>query len=768
MGLALAMTACLLIYLYVSNEIRYDAFNEKSDRIYRVVTYVQDPSEEHFFGSPAAMGPAILHEFPQVQMMTRIMQQAMMVQKPAGEPTQEGMLIADSSFFSIFTLPILNGSASQALVEPFSVVLTQSASRKYFGNADPIGQTLIFDKQYNCKVTAVMKDFPPMSHFHSDIIVSMTTLSKMMPGRDSTEWNSFSGHTYLLLPDKSYAGQLQARLPAFIEKYAGLVMKEAKVKFTLTLEPLRDIYLHSKYGSQESGNATNVYIFSFAAILILLIACVNFINLSSAVATERAKETGIRKLLGSTRERLIAQFLTESIVYCLIAFIIACILASLLLPFFNEMSGKTIIHHIFEYPSNILLLLTVMLVIALISGFYPAWVLSSYKAMLVLKGRFSSSRKGVRIRQSLVVFQFAIAVVLMIGTIVTSLQLKYMRDQPIGFKKDQMLVMTVPGNPETDKHYQVYKNELSKIPGVLSVSVSSGIPGSNYGNILVDIENASGEMQRAGIDMMGVDDDFFSQYKIPLLAGNAPTIEMLSQDMENVVINEATLRKLGYTDPNEAIGKRFQKKGKIIAVVKDFHYRSLREHINPLLMIISNRFFRFLTLDIKNEHVPATMAAVESKWKQLAPEADFDAKFLDDSFNSQYKGEDTFGRLFMYFAILAILVSCMGLFGLAIFTTLQRTKEIGIRKVIGAPVSVILLMIIKDFLIPVFISLFVAFPVAWYVMNRWLNDFAYRIHFDWWVFVVAGFCAVIVAIVAVSIQSLKAALASPVKSLRTD
>jgi len=511
-----------------------------------------------------------------------------------------------------------------------------------------------------------------------------------------------------------------------------------------------------------------VYIFSFAAVLILLIACVNFINLSSAIATERAKETGIRKLVGSAKGQLIAQFLVESILYSLIAFGLACVLASVLLPFFNEMSGKTIAHYLFEHSYNILVALTFTMLIGVVAGFYPAWVLSSYKAMVVLKGRFANTRKGIRIRQSLVIFQFTIAVVLIVGTIVSTLQLNYMRSQPIGFKKDQMLVMTIPGNPETDKHYQVYKNELSDIPGVLSVSASSGIPGSIYGNALIDIENAAGQMQRTGIDIMAIDHDFVPQYKIPLLAGSVPANDMQVQDVENVIINEAALNKLGYTNPDQAIGKRYQKKGKIIAVVKNFHYRSLREQINPLLMVMSNRFFGFLTLNIKNEHVHSTLPAVEAKWKQLAPEAPFDAKFLDDSFNSQYKGEATFGRLFMYFACLAILVSCMGLFGLTIFTTSQRTKEIGIRKVIGAPVTAILIMIIKDFLIPVFNSLLIAFAVAWYAMTLWLNDFAYRIDFNWWIFLVAGFGAIVIAVLAVSIQSLKAALTSPAKSLRTD
>lgn len=767
-GLALAMTACLLIYLYVSNELKYDAFNEKADRIYRVVTYVQTPSEDHYFGSAAAMGPALQREFPQVRKMTRVMQQSMSVQKPGADPSEQGFIVADSSFFEIFTLPLLGGNATLALVEPFSVVLTQTAARRYFGSADPRGQTLIFDKQYNCKVTAVMKDFPSTSHFHSDMIVSMSTLSKLMPGMDSTQWNSFSGHTYVLLPDKSYAKHLQSRMPSFIEKYAGLVMKEAKVKFTLTLEPLKDIYLHSKYGSQESGNATNVYIFSFAAILLLVIACVNFVNLSSAVATERAKETGIRKLVGSTRERLIAQFLLESVVFALIAFFLACLFASLLLPFFNDLAGKTIAHHLLERPYDLLLLLGITLLLGVIAGFYPSWVLSSYKSVLVLKGKFSNNTKGVRIRQSLVVVQFSIAVVLMIGTIVTALQLKFMRDQPIGFKKNQMLVMSIPGNPETDKHYQVYKNELASVPGVLSVSVSSGVPGNTFGNALVDIENANGEMQRAGIDVMMVDDAFVTQYDMLLLAGQAPTTAMLTQSDESVIINEAALKKLGYTNAADVIGKRFQEKGKIIAVVKDFHYRSLREQVNPFMMIVSNRFFRFITLDLKNEKLPATLAAIEAKWKALAPQTPFKADFLDESFNQQYKGEATFGKLFMYFATLAILVSCMGLFGLAIFSTLQRKKEIGIRKVIGAPIASILLLIVKDFLVPVAISLVIAFPVAWMVMKRWLNDFAYRIDLNWSVFLIAGVAAIVIAIFAVTVQSLKAALANPVKSLRSE
>jgi putative ABC transport system permease protein len=385
-----------------------------------------------------------------------------------------------------------------------------------------------------------------------------------------------------------------------------------------------------------------------------------------------------------------------------------------------------------------------------------------------LKGRFATGQKGIRLRQALVVFQFSISVVLIIGTIVTGLQLKYMRAQPLGFERDRMLVIRMPGNPETDKHYEMYKEEMMKIPGVLSASASSGIPGGQYGNSLLDIENGAGQMQRAGIDIFNIDEDFIHQYKIPVAAGRSSSKEMLAGDLENVMINEAALHKFGYKNPQDAIGKRFEQRGRIIGVIKDFHYRSLREQIDPLLLFVSNHYMMYLTLNISSAHLRKTMEAVEARWKQLSPESDFNADFLDDTFNNQYKGEANFGSLFLYFSILAIFVSCLGLLGLALFSTLQRKKEIGIRKVIGASVPGIVQLITIDFLIPVFFSLIIAYPVAWYFMNQWLNGFASRIQIGWWIFALAGLASVIIAFITVGFQSVKAAWANPVNSLRTE
>jgi putative ABC transport system permease protein len=767
-GLSLGMTACILIFLYVKGELQYDKFHKNANNIYRVVTYVQTPTEDHYFGTAPAAGPAILKEFPQVSAMTRLIPESMLIQRPGMQPTQDVFLIADSSFFKIFSFQLIKGNAGEALLEPFSVVLSETASKKYFASENPVGRSLIFNRQFNCKVTGVMKDFPARSHFHSDMIVSMTTLTKLRPQMDSTQWNSFAGYTFLLFPNRSAATRVSSQLPRFIHKYAGLVMKEAKVKFTLKLEPLKDIYLHSKFGSEQSGNALNVYILSFSAILILLIACTNFVNLSTIISTERAKETGIRKLMGSTKSTLIFQFITESIVICIISFLLACILSSLFLPMFNDLAGKKIASNIFENPRDIAMLFAIGVVVGVVAGFYPSWLLSSYKPIAVLRGRFSTTTKGLRVRQGLVIFQFSISIILIATTIVTWLQLKYMQEQALGFKKDQMLVVNLPPNEETNKNFEIYKSELMNIPGVLSASGSSGIPGNQYGNMLVDIENSSGVMQRMGIDMMLVDEDFIAQYKIPLIAGELPNKEMINDSFQVVMVNEAALRKLGYHDAQLAIGKRFENNGKIIGVFKDFHYRSFHEQINPLLLVLDRRFFRFLTLNLANDHLRSTLTAIEEKWNKLVPGAAFEANFLDDSFNRQYKGEANFSRLLMYFSMLSIFVSCLGLFALSLFTTYQRTKEIGIRKVIGASVSDIVRLVMKDYLTPVTVAIIVAFPITWYLANIWLMDFAYRIKISPWIFIVTGFIAIAIAFITVSFQSIRVAISNPVKSLRTE
>lgn len=770
-GLATGMSACLLIYLYVSFELSYDTYHTRANRIYRVVTHVRTPSEDHFFGAAAAVGPALRHDFPEVLQMARIQSIGLLVEKDANKFQEDNILIADSSLFSIFSFPFRKGDPKTALTDPFSVVLSETAARKYFGGADPMGQSLRLDQKFSLKVTGIIKDIPVNSNFRSDIIVSMTTLSqKLHPGMDSTVWNGFSGHTYVLLPENADPLHLQNQLPAFIQKYAGRVMQEAHVQFTLSLEPLKSIYLHSKYGSPESGNISNVYIFSFIAVFILLIACINFINLTTARSMERAKEVGIRKVIGSSKNQLVVQFLGESILLCLIAFLLACLFAVLLLPLFNSLSGKVISPGIFTHPYNLILLLEIALSIGLAAGLYPAFVLSNFRPATVLKGRFSSGRKGILLRQILVVVQFTIAVIMIAGTLIAYLQLHFMRSQPLGFKKEQMLAINYHNDRQVKDQYEIFKRQLLQIPGVLSACASSSLPSTGYGNGLLQIENKTGEMQTAGLDMYFVDYDFLKQYQIDILAGRGFSKDFPTDPEKAMLVNEAAVTRFGYHSPAEIIGKRFSQgpQGTIIGVVKNFHYRSLQEEIKPLVFHVNSDAYGLISLNISAKNMPATLAAIGNKWKELDPQHPFSYFFVDEAFNKQYTGEENFGRLSFYFSLFAIFISCLGLLGLALYSTLQRTKEIGIRKVMGASVPRIVGLLSVNFLKLVGIAFILGSPIAWIGMRKWLEGFAYRTPIEWWIFAVVGLTAFLIALFTISFQAVRAAIANPVGSLRTE
>lgn len=537
--------------------------------------------------------------------------------------------------------------------------------------------------------------------------------------------------------------------------------------YTLSLEPLRDVYLYSDRDGSKTGNIRNVYIFSIIAVFILLIACFNFINLTTARASERAKEVGIRKVVGASKRQLARQFIGESVLLCLMAFILVVGLSVLLLPSFNHLSGKMISDGIFSNLRYLILLFFASVCIGLIAGIYPALVLSSFKPIIVLKGRFSSGTKGILLRKGLVIAQFSISIALIIGTIIVYSQMKYMRDQDLGFNKDQMIILDSNG----DSSRFAFKQSLLSIPKVKSVSLSSSAPGMGNSQAYSQIENKNGDMQVATLARYSVDFDFIPQYKIKMIAGRAFSKDFATDTTQAIILNETAVKQFGYSSPDQIIGKRFDqwgRKGKVIGVMKDFHYRSLQENIKPLSMVIEPNAEDLVNVNVSAADIPQTLATIESKWKQMIPARPFSYTFLDDTFNKQYLDEDRFEKLFFNFAILAIFISCLGLLGLASYSTLQRTKEIGIRKVLGASVSGITSLLSKDFIKLVLIALVIASPIAWFAMHQWLQGFAYRINIGFWVFILAGLLAILIAILTVSFQAIKAAIANPVKSLRSE
>jgi putative ABC transport system permease protein len=769
LGLAVGMTACFLIFLYVRFELSYDKFHSKGDRIYRIICDIKTPTETMKPGGPSwAVGPHLMGGFPQVEATVRTTDDEILVRKGNIKFQEKKSLFADSSFFQVFDFKLIKGNPRTALNEPLNIVFSESAVKKYFGNTDPIGQTVLLTGDgFTAKVTGVMKDIPENSMIQADMLVSMNTLTRKLNPRLDDQWGNYGNRTYVLLKPGTNAVVFEKQIPAFLEKMNGTEMKELNMYPTLILEKFPEAYLHSNRNDSNSGSIKNVYIFSVVAVFILLIACFNFINLTTARSAERAKEVGIRKVVGAGRRQLTAQFIGESIMVCLIAFILTLATAAILLPSFNQLAGKTLSKGVFDNMKFIGILFLSSIGIGLLAGVYPALVLSSFKPVTVLKGRFATGTRGIVLRKGLVISQFTISIALIISTIIVYLQMNFMRSQDLGFSKDQMMVVNSNGDPARD----AFIHAVEGLPNVKSVSMSSSVPGGGNMGAYSKIQNVKGVMQIANLDLYFVDFDYLKQFNIKMAAGRMFSRQFMTDTTQAMILNESAVKSFGYRSAQDAVGRDFNqwgRQGKIIGVMKDFHFKSLQEEIKPLSMRIEPNGCSLVSIKVSGTSLPSTISAIESKWNTLIPARPFSYFFLDEFFDEQYKSEQRFGKLFLNFAILAIIISCLGLLGLASYSTMQRTREIGIRKVLGATIPNIVNLLSKDFLTLVGIAIIIASPIAYFAMHKWLNDFAYRIPISWWIFVAAAVAATIIAILTVSFQAIKAAVANPVKSLRTE
>lgn len=772
LGLAVGMAACFLMLLYVGFEKSYDNFNTKADRIYRVVTDVKTQSENIQEGMTT--GPIAINfkkEFPGIEEAVRITQQdGFLIRRGEVRFQEKRSVLADSGLFKVFDFQLAEGNKNTALVQPMSVVISQSAAKKYFGNSNPLGQQLqLTGAAINATVTGVMRDIPENSQIQADVIVSMSS-AKLVYGNPSSdsEWTNHNYYTYLLLKPGTNARALEKKFPAFMEFHRGALSRQLQMFESLSLEPLREVYLYSKRDGFVSGNINNVYMFSIIAVFILLLACINFINLTTARSAERAKEVGIRKVVGALKFQLAKQFIGESILICLIAYVTAIFLCVVFMPLFNQLAGKIISTSIFNSPLNVVALFALSMVIGIVAGFYPSLVLSSFKPVVVLKGRFTAGTRGLILRKGLVIFQFTVSVVLIVGTIVVYTQLKYMRNQNLGFSKEQQVIIFT----NFDKNKDAFKQSLSSVPGVLSTAYSSGVPGSDgFMSGYSQLQNKTGEMQKTNIDIDFVDFDYINQYGLKVLAGRPFSRQYPTDTGTAMVINESAAKMLGYQTPEQAVGRKFDqwgRKGPIIGVVKNFNYRGLQQAVQPMVMRIETWAWGYISIKVSTAKLPETIQGIEANWNRIIPNRPFEYAFLDDLFNKQYKAEEKFGHLFFNFAILAIFISCLGLVGLASYSTIQRTKEIGVRKVLGASVTNIINLLSMEFVKLVVIAFVIAAPLAWYVMNMWLNGFAYRTPLGWQIFALAGMVSLVIAFGSISFQAIKAALANPVKSLRTE
>ncbi|HEY6976345.1 MAG TPA: ABC transporter permease [Chitinophagaceae bacterium] len=783
-GLAVGLATCLLILLYVLDELSYDKYNVNANRVYRVNNEIKFGGNYFDIAqSPGVMGPAMVAELPAVEQYTRIRWYGSFLVRKGNENLKEvRVAYGDSTLLDVFTLPLAAGNPKTVLREPHSLLITESIAKKYFNRIDVAGKTMLINDTGNYKITGVIKDIPEESHFNFDFFVAMSDDEE---SRNESGWLSENYNTYILLRKGARAEILEPQIDELLSRHTepllksvlNLSMDEFKKGGSYihaSLTPLTDIHLHSNKDGElfGNGNVQFVYIFSAIALFILLIACVNFMNLSTARSANRAKEVGIRKVLGSLRKNLIQQFLAESVLISFIALILAILLAWSLLPYFNQLAGKNIhVSSLFQ-PFMLVSLILLMLAVGLLAGSYPAFFLSAFHPIEVLKGKLAAGFKRSWLRNALVVFQFVISIILIIGTVVIYNQLNYIRTKDIGFNRNQVLVIN---NTDALKTQSItFKNELLQISGVEGATMSGYLPVNfNRSNDAFFTSPALDQKTAISMQRWNVDENYIPVLDIKLLQGRNFSPQFPT-DSTGIIINEAAakflatshlLNKKLYTVDD--ITTKQLSEYHILGVVKNFNFSSLRDVITPLALRLKPDNGN-ISVRISSSNIPGVVTQIKNKWKAIAPSQPFDYSFMDEQFNNLYTTEQQTGRIFITFAILAILIACLGLFGLATYAAEQRTKEIGIRKVLGASVSNIAGMLSKDFLKLVIISAAIAFPVAWWAMNKWLEDFAYRVSIGWWVFCAAGILALLIALLTVSFQAIKAALMNPVKSLRTE
>jgi putative ABC transport system permease protein len=770
-GLAVGMGCCLLIFLYVQSELSYDRFHEKADRIYGLVNDVRFPTGVTKTAYTSAFpGPTMAEAFPEITSMTRLARarESFVFIHQTQLFEERNLLYADSTLLEIFSFPLVWGNPQTALKAPFSLVLKQSTARKYFGDANPLGQVLTANDNQSYTVTGVLADLPKNSHLQFDGLISMATAQQTgtFYFQDRLDLR-FA--TYFLLRAGVEKAALEAKFPDYVERLIGDLQRANNFFYQFRLVPLADMYLNSEYcGNGLRGSWTNVVTFSAIALFTLAIACINFMNLATARSLLRAREVGVRKAIGAQRLQVAWQFLGESTLLCLIALAAAVFTAWLFLPIFNALSGNALEMTALLAPSYVLGLLGVGIVVGILAGIYPALALSRFNPVAVLKGRFISSAHGARLRQGLVVLQFAISVILIVGTAIVYKQIHFMQQQNPGFRTEQMLVVNFKGDKNVRQQIDAIKTELRKIPGVAGATASWMVPGAGRPEALARVEVPDGTRREIMMPVYPVDTDFLPLYNLQIIAGRNFSPDFATDAKEAFIVNETAVRELGYAAPQEIVGKSFYEwgqEGRVIGVVKDFHYTSLHEKIRPMNFLLGS-IPDYLTLRLSGENLQQTMAEVESAWQRLAPQRPFDYRFLDEAFGAQYRAEQRFNRIVGSFSLLAIFIACLGLFGLASFAAERRIKEIGIRKVLGATVPNVIGLLSKDFVTLVLLANLLAWPVAWYAMQNWLQNFAYRVDIGWWVFVLAGGLAFVIALLTVSAQAIRAALANPVEALR--
>jgi putative ABC transport system permease protein len=779
-GLALGMACCLLILLYVQDELSYDRYHENADRIYRVIEEVRlEGVGEESSSMPFPTGDTLPLEYPDVveasvrffnfQLPTMSLQYGTSDEKLFNEPR---FFFADSAVFQVFSFEMIKGDPKKALEEPNTIVITEAMVEKYFEGDEPIGKTLRWQNGVNLNITGVLKNIPSNSHFQFDFLGSFATLRQLFGGNLPQTWYWNPCWTYILLKEGASPDALQAQFPALVQKYFPDSIKD---KVVIKLQPLEDIHLfsHLDYEINPNSDISYIYIFSAIAVFVLLIACINFMNLATARSANRGREVGMRKVLGAHRIQLIKQFLGESMILCVISAAIAVLIVEIVLPAFNAFSGKALSTNYFTDGRLLGGLALITLTVGILSGIYPAFFLSGFDPVKVMKGSLERGGKSSAFRKVLVVVQFAISIVLIIGTIICFQQLNYLRNSGLGFNKDQVVMLPAYGTAPA-RWYERFRERILQDPHITQVSAVEDVLGAKYqtGSFIPEGTSESNMQQ---IPLLVVTFDFIETFDMEMVSGRSFSKEFPTDITEGIIINESASKRFSWS-PEQALGKRLRQQNglmlRVVGVVKDFNYASLSQPITPFVLEMPrnpgqmNARVRYVAIKTSMADLQQTIGFLKSTWEEVVPNRSFDFFFLDDELDKLYNAEEQMGRVFGIFTFLAIVIACLGLFALASFTTELRTREIGIRKVLGAQASGIVILLSKEFAKWVLIANVIAWPVAYYIMERWLDGFAYRTVIGVPTFIVATLLAFVIAILTVSFQAFKAALDDPVKSIR--
>lgn len=785
-GIAVGMACCILIFVYLHDELNYNKFHKNSKHIYRANWVMKGDNESRKFSTtPVPLAPALIADVPHVLSVTRLYNRAGLVENPdarAKRFQERSVHFADQDFFSVFTINFIQ-SDKHPLAEPGTVVLTDEMAIKYFGTTDVLGKTLKYENNQLLKITGVAGKFPPNSDFQFDFLVSFETLyaveSREIGEYLKTDWTYNPATTYLVT--KSPAS-VEATLRNILTKYGNDRVRQMN---SIVLQPLEKVHLYSTdiEGRSETGSIAYIYIFTIVSLLILFIANVNFVNLSNAQAFARLQEVGMRKVLGANRKQLIAQFLGEGLLGSVIAFILAVILAILFLPLLNSVTNRTFSISNMLRPGTILLLFAIFLLNGFLASWYPSVFVTRLQLKNVLVRKTTQMLGGASVRKVLIASQFAIAVMLIVGVLVIQRQLTFLRNKPLGFQKEQVLSVPLFGTGGNSISHGVdgplratmnaFEAELLKHSNIHSVSLTSEMPGEGFIRGLV-IPEGKNETDNIFLSWVSVDYDFLETLRISLIAGRTFSKQTGTDHLQAFIINESTCRMFNYS-PESAIGKNIirgdqqnGKKGQIIGVIKDFHYNKLDQPLEPLIMDVSAARFTSFAINVQSSNMAATLELIESKWNEFFPQRVFEYSFLEEDIDNLYRSERNLGKMISSFAAVAVFLACLGLFSLVSFMVAQRTREIGIRKVLGASVQSMVALLSKEFMLLILVALVIGGPLAALFMRRWLQDFAYRIHLEWWMFALAAVAILMIALVTVSIQAIRAALINPVKALRNE